>query len=329
MDRAAHRARAQDLWSGHGILYRLAVERRDLRPAAVHGVGRPDTDFRDDGRAELRARLVLHDRRLCRLYLDPGHGLLGRAGAGHRDLGRAGHGGGALLPAPRAQVRPRAGIAGHFRPGLHRGRAGQAVLRRLPGRLPRAAVPELRGLPRVRRRLPLLPPADGRRVAGHVRRDLPAAVAHPRRHRGALGHLSSAHGRGAGPQRATGVHERVRRGRGHGRPGRRGGRRLLHHQPQHGAGTGRAGVRGGGRGRAGLARRRHDRLAADRPDQLILGRHRRQSGHAVRPVRRRRVGRERGRIDDGEDIQPGGDPALPADAGGAAGQAFGPEGEQA
>ena len=36
------------------------------------------------------------DRRLCRLYLDPGHGL-GRAGAGHRDLGRAGHGGGALL----------------------------------------------------------------------------------------------------------------------------------------------------------------------------------------------------------------------------------------
>src|SRR5690606_13551057 len=229
-------------------------------------------------------------------------------------------------PAPRAQVRPRAGTAGHLRPGLHRGRARQAVLRRLPGRLPGARVPQLRRLPRVRGRLSVLPPADGRGVAGHVRRHLPAAGAHAGRHRGALGDLSPAHGRGAGPQRAAGVHERVRRGRGDGRAGRRGGWGLLHHQPEHGAGARRAGVRGGRGGRPGLAGRRHDRLAADRPAQFVLGWHRRQPGHLVRPVRRGRMGRTGGRPDDGEDLQPGGHPAVPADAAGAAGAAVRAEG---
>ena len=122
------------------------------------------------------------------------------------------------------------------------------VLRRLPGRLPRAAVPELRGLPRVRRRLPFYRLLMGgvslvmfgviylllsRTRVGIVVR---SAIYRPRMAE-ALGHnvplvFMSVFGVGAAMAGLAG-----------------GGRRLLHHQPQHG--TGRAGVRGGGRGRLG------------------------------------------------------------------------------
>ena len=66
-------------WGCLGIHRRLGPERRRSRPAAVHGVGRPDADLRHDGRAQFRPRLVLHARRLRRLHLHAPRRLLARA----------------------------------------------------------------------------------------------------------------------------------------------------------------------------------------------------------------------------------------------------------
>ena len=87
---------------GRGIPGRLGAERRHSRAPAVHGVGRADAHLRHDGRAQLRARLVLHAGRLLRLHAHPRGRLLGRPGrrpAHRRRLRRAGR---ALLAAPRA-----------------------------------------------------------------------------------------------------------------------------------------------------------------------------------------------------------------------------------
>src|SRR5690606_21055726 len=94
-----------------------------------------------DGRAELRARVVLHARGVLRLpdhglagCGDAGHRLLGRAGAVAPAGGRAGRGGRALRPAAGPQVGPRSRAALHLRPDLHHGRGG-------PDHLGRSTVP--------------------------------------------------------------------------------------------------------------------------------------------------------------------------------------------
>ena len=58
------------------------AERRQLRAAAVHAQLGPDADLQHDGRAELRARQLLHARRVRRLHADRPRRLLAGAGRG-------------------------------------------------------------------------------------------------------------------------------------------------------------------------------------------------------------------------------------------------------
>ena len=123
----------------HGVLHHLAAERPELRAAAVHAELGPDADLQHDGRAQFRPRQLLHAGRLLRLHDRPARRLL--AGAVHRAAAgrRARRAVRALLPAPGAQVRPRAGTAVHLRPVLPHPRAGAAGLGPRRGALPRAA----------------------------------------------------------------------------------------------------------------------------------------------------------------------------------------------
>ena len=92
---AAAVARVHEVGSpGDGVLHRLAAERRRLRTAAVHGLRRAHPHLRDDGGPELRARVVLHARRVLRVH----------AGRAHRVRGGAGR-----LPDPRRPRRRRGG----------------------------------------------------------------------------------------------------------------------------------------------------------------------------------------------------------------------------
>ena len=119
----------------HGVLHRLDAERPELRAAAVHAQLGSDADLQHDGRVELRARQLLHGRRLCGLQHRRPGGLLARAhrrAAGGRRTRRALR---ALLPAPRAQVRPCARTADHLRPGLRGAGTGAADLGPYGGRL--------------------------------------------------------------------------------------------------------------------------------------------------------------------------------------------------
>ena len=85
----------------------------------------PDADLQHDGRAQLRPRVLLHDRRLLRLPDQrswigfwPGLVVAPLLVGVHRRGDRA------LRPAPRAQVRSRGRTAVHLRAGLHHRRAG-------------------------------------------------------------------------------------------------------------------------------------------------------------------------------------------------------------
>ena len=101
------RARARSFFGAcrHGILRHLAAERRVLRAAAVHAVLGPDADLQHDGRAQLRARELLHARRLLRLLDRPEDRASGRRWCSRPLLvGAARRAGRALRPAPGAQV---------------------------------------------------------------------------------------------------------------------------------------------------------------------------------------------------------------------------------
>ena len=199
-------------------------------------------------------------------YTDrPAGGLLARAG--HRAAGgrRARRAVRALLPAPRAQVRPRARTADHLRPVLRDARAGAADLGPHRGRVPaardaararrsrsinssvdglqmvcgRGAGGDVPGRRRGGARGLLAVPGDARLHDAGRAGDAGGAVADAHAHAHRPGHPERADaprdGRGAGPQRAARVHAGLRRRRGAGRPGGRDRRQHLRHR----AGDGR------------------------------------------------------------------------------------------
>ena len=168
----------------------------------------------------------------------------------------------ALHAAPRASIRPHPRAAPDLRPRLHHRGGDQALLRRLPGELRHAALHEVRGVHPVRDELPVLPSVHGRSRHRHVRRALSAADPHPGRLDRAGRHLPAEHGRGARPQPASRLHERVRRRCRPRRAGRRRCRRVLPDRAQHGGRFRDAGVRRGRGRRARFARGRAARFAA-------------------------------------------------------------------
>ena len=101
------------------FLINLPAQRPQLRAAAVHAQLGPDADLQHDGRAELRARQLLHGGRLLRLLAVTGWSASGRRWCWRRWLvGVLGALFERYCAAPGAQVRPRARAADHLRPVL-------------------------------------------------------------------------------------------------------------------------------------------------------------------------------------------------------------------
>ena len=68
----------------HGVLHHFAAERPELRAAAVHAELGPDADLQHDGRAQFRARQLLHAGRLLRLQRSPAWSASGRRWSSRR-----------------------------------------------------------------------------------------------------------------------------------------------------------------------------------------------------------------------------------------------------
>src|SRR5262249_43627272 len=154
----------------------LALERHFVWPTAFHGFSGPDADLRYDGRAELRARLLLYVGRVLwifpgtarQLLACPRGGTLG--GGANRRLHRTLH---AQAGAP-AWARPRAAV--DLWPVLHLRRVGEALLRILPRGVSRAGCARLHRIYGVGHTLPIFPAVHRRSLGGDVRGDLPAAA---------------------------------------------------------------------------------------------------------------------------------------------------------
>src|SRR5438132_1593938 len=262
-------------------------------------------------RRQLRARLLLHARRLPRLHAGAGPAagrrvVLRGGGAGRARRGRARHAGGGGPPAPRLPCARALPAPAHLRARARRLRRRQAGLgQREQDGAERA---------RARRRRPHRGPARA-----HVRSR--AHRARARRGRGALVALLShalgrAHPRGhAGPRdggaarRRSGaaLHRRVRAWLRAGRPGRRAADSTTGAHHRHGHRHHHGGLRGGCGGRHGLGagraagrhrHRRHRRLRRARAAAGLARAHVRGDGGRARrpPVGTARAARGRGAV---------------------------------
>ncbi|CAA9209473.1 MAG: ABC transporter, permease protein 1 (cluster 4, leucine/isoleucine/valine/benzoate) / ABC transporter, permease protein 2 (cluster 4, leucine/isoleucine/valine/benzoate), partial [uncultured Acetobacteraceae bacterium] len=228
---------------------------------------RPHGDLRRHPDRQLRARLVLHARRLSRL--DFGDGVAARAS---RLLGRCGRGGAAGRAARR---RCRSGAApphlsragavpaiGDLRRGV--GGAGRGAGRLGaggPSRAARARLARQRRTPR-----PSLPPLRAvphRRGSGGARPPVAAVQPHPLGPPGPGRHGGPRDDRRARHRPAALVHRRVLPRQLARRPGRRLATAAREREPAYGPRGGRRSLRGGGRGRPRQPPRRFPRGAAD------------------------------------------------------------------